>query len=112
MRHAKNHELSSRSNQPILFRPERKRRFEEHARGSPTAIVQAVATAQDRVQLRAPNEPAALTWDDLSWLRSLTQLTLILKGLCHPEDVRRIRKQYFSSDDQLVTLAAELPKPT
>ncbi|MEU3465419.1 alpha-hydroxy-acid oxidizing protein [Streptomyces sp. NPDC006733] len=32
-----------------------------------------------------------LTWDDLAWLRSLTDLPLILKGLCHPEDVRRAR---------------------
>jgi isopentenyl diphosphate isomerase/L-lactate dehydrogenase-like FMN-dependent dehydrogenase len=30
-----------------------------------------------------------LTWDDLPWLRSLTKLPLILKGLCHPDDVRR-----------------------
>jgi lactate 2-monooxygenase len=30
-----------------------------------------------------------LTWDDLAWLRSLTSLPLILKGICHPEDVRR-----------------------
>jgi len=32
-----------------------------------------------------------LTWDDLPWLRSLTDLPLILKGLCHPDDVRRAR---------------------
>jgi len=32
-----------------------------------------------------------LTWDDLPWLRSLTTLPLIVKGLCHPEDVRRAR---------------------
>jgi isopentenyl diphosphate isomerase/L-lactate dehydrogenase-like FMN-dependent dehydrogenase len=32
-----------------------------------------------------------LTWDDLTWLRSLTRLPLILKGLCHPEDVRRAK---------------------
>ncbi|MEV5969504.1 lactate 2-monooxygenase [Streptomyces sp. NPDC051921] len=32
-----------------------------------------------------------LTWDDLPWLRSLTQLPIVLKGLCHPEDVRRAR---------------------
>ncbi|MGW2366840.1 alpha-hydroxy-acid oxidizing protein [Streptomyces sp. NPDC001667] len=32
-----------------------------------------------------------LTWDDLSWLRSITTLPLIVKGLCHPEDVRRAR---------------------
>lgn len=30
-----------------------------------------------------------LTWRDLPWLRSLTSLPLILKGICHPEDVRR-----------------------
>jgi lactate 2-monooxygenase len=30
-----------------------------------------------------------LAWDDLPWLRSLTTLPLILKGLCHPDDVRR-----------------------
>jgi isopentenyl diphosphate isomerase/L-lactate dehydrogenase-like FMN-dependent dehydrogenase len=32
-----------------------------------------------------------LTWDDLPWLRSLTALPLIVKGLCHPDDVRRAR---------------------
>ncbi|MEV5958836.1 alpha-hydroxy-acid oxidizing protein [Streptomyces sp. NPDC051987] len=32
-----------------------------------------------------------LTWDDLPWLRSLTDLPLILKGICHPEDVRRAK---------------------
>ncbi|WP_418955548.1 alpha-hydroxy-acid oxidizing protein [Streptomyces tritici] len=32
-----------------------------------------------------------LTWDDLPWLRSLTELPLILKGICHPEDARRAR---------------------
>lgn len=32
-----------------------------------------------------------LTWDDLDWLRSLTDLPLILKGICHPEDARRAR---------------------
>ena len=30
-----------------------------------------------------------LTWDDLPWLRSLTKLPLILKGVCHPDDVQR-----------------------
>ena len=34
---------------------------------------------------------SALTWDDLPWLRSLTKLPLILKGLCHPDDVRRAK---------------------
>jgi lactate 2-monooxygenase len=30
-----------------------------------------------------------LTWDDLPWLRSLTTLPLLVKGICHPDDVRR-----------------------
>ncbi len=30
-----------------------------------------------------------LTWDDMAWLRSLTSLPLILKGICHPDDARR-----------------------
>ena len=32
-----------------------------------------------------------LTWDDLAWLRDLTDLPLLLKGICHPDDVRRAR---------------------
>lgn len=30
-----------------------------------------------------------LNWDDLTRLRSLTDLPLLLKGVCHPEDARR-----------------------
>ncbi|AYN34413.1 lactate 2-monooxygenase [Streptomyces albus] len=32
-----------------------------------------------------------LTWEDIPWLRSLTALPLIVKGLGHPEDVRRAK---------------------
>jgi len=32
-----------------------------------------------------------VTWDDLGWLRSLTRLPLILKGIQHPDDARRAR---------------------
>src|SRR5574337_933799 len=32
-----------------------------------------------------------LTWDDLPWLRSLTSLPLIVKGICHPDDARRAK---------------------
>jgi lactate 2-monooxygenase len=56
-----------------------------------------------RRQLQTPPEqaPAAavrswaatfgkvLTWDDMPWLRSLTKLPLILKGICHPDDAKR-----------------------
>jgi lactate 2-monooxygenase len=31
----------------------------------------------------------SLSWDDLPWLRSLTTLPLLLKGICSPEDARR-----------------------
>ncbi|MEV4729231.1 lactate 2-monooxygenase [Saccharopolyspora sp. NPDC049426] len=32
-----------------------------------------------------------LNWNDLPWLRSLTDLPLIVKGICHPDDVRRAK---------------------
>ncbi len=32
-----------------------------------------------------------LTWADLPWLRSLTTLPLIVKGICHPDDARRAK---------------------
>ncbi|QBS39604.1 alpha-hydroxy-acid oxidizing protein [Nocardia sp. CS682] len=32
-----------------------------------------------------------ITWDDLAWLRSLTDLPLVLKGICHPDDARRAK---------------------
>jgi len=31
----------------------------------------------------------SVTWEDLDWLRSVTSLPLILKGICHPGDARR-----------------------
>ena len=34
------------------------------------------------------NNPT-LTWDDLAWLRAQTSLPIVLKGLQHPDDVRR-----------------------
>ncbi|HUR13257.1 MAG TPA: alpha-hydroxy-acid oxidizing protein [Mycobacteriales bacterium] len=34
------------------------------------------------------NHPA-LTWDDLAWLRTQTSLPIVLKGVQHPDDVRR-----------------------
>ncbi len=30
-----------------------------------------------------------LVWADLAWLRSLTTLPIVLKGICHPDDARR-----------------------
>ncbi|RBY86238.1 lactate 2-monooxygenase [Blastococcus sp. TF02A-26] len=31
----------------------------------------------------------SLSWDDLAWLRSLTSLPILLKGICSPDDARR-----------------------
>ena len=33
----------------------------------------------------------SLQWADLTWLRSLTKLPMLLKGICHPDDVRRAK---------------------
>ena len=41
------------------------------------------------IQLWARIFGRPLTWADLPWLRSLTRLPLILKGICHPDDARR-----------------------
>ena len=30
-----------------------------------------------------------LTWDDLAWLKSMTKMPIVLKGICHPDDARR-----------------------
>lgn len=30
-----------------------------------------------------------LTWDDMGWLKLITKLPIVLKGICHPEDARR-----------------------
>ena len=30
-----------------------------------------------------------LTWDDLPWLKSMTRLPIVLKGICHGDDARR-----------------------
>ena len=47
------------------------------------------ADPRDAVMYWASIFGKSLTWDDLTWLRSLTALPLILKGICHPDDARR-----------------------
>jgi len=34
----------------------------------------------------ACREPEALSWEDVAWLRSVTELPILLKGVLHPED--------------------------
>jgi isopentenyl diphosphate isomerase/L-lactate dehydrogenase-like FMN-dependent dehydrogenase len=36
---------------------------------------------------------AALTWDDLEWLRGRTSLPIVLKGILHPDDARQARER-------------------
>lgn len=43
------------------------------------AAVQAWATTFGKV----------LTWSDIGWVRSITRLPIVLKGICHPDDARR-----------------------
>ncbi len=31
----------------------------------------------------------SVTWDDLEWLRSVTDMPIVPKGICHPDDARR-----------------------
>ncbi|MDN5913864.1 MAG: alpha-hydroxy-acid oxidizing protein [Pseudonocardia sp.] len=31
----------------------------------------------------------AFTWEDLDWLRGVTDLPIVLKGICHPDDARQ-----------------------
>jgi lactate 2-monooxygenase len=43
------------------------------------------------VQLWAQLFGNPLTWDDLPWLRSITDLPLVVKGIQHPDDARRAK---------------------
>jgi L-lactate dehydrogenase (cytochrome) len=36
---------------------------------------------------------ASLTWDDLDWLRELTSLPIVLKGILHPDDALEARER-------------------
>ncbi|MCM6771910.1 alpha-hydroxy-acid oxidizing protein [Nocardia sp. CDC159] len=44
---------------------------------------------RDVVPVWAPMFGNSLSWSDLEWLRALTDLPLVLKGICHPDDARR-----------------------
>src|SRR3546814_14295784 len=40
-----------------------------------------------------------MTWDDLAWLRSITDLPMLPKGICDPDNVRRARDQGIDGID-------------
>lgn len=37
----------------------------------------------------AANFGQVLTWNDMAWLKSVTKMPIVLKGICHPDDARR-----------------------
>jgi lactate 2-monooxygenase len=43
----------------------------------------------EAVQLWASLFGKVMAWDDFKWLRSVTSLPIMLKGICHPDDARR-----------------------
>lgn len=53
--------------------------LEKPIKDDPAAAVMAFANVFGEV----------LTWDHLPWLRSLTSLPIVLKGICHEDDARR-----------------------
>jgi lactate 2-monooxygenase len=44
---------------------------------------------QEATMLWASLFGKVLTWSDIGWLKSLTKLPVVLKGICHPDDARR-----------------------
>jgi isopentenyl diphosphate isomerase/L-lactate dehydrogenase-like FMN-dependent dehydrogenase len=54
-----------------------------------TALPSSPTHVRHAVRLWAQVFGNPLTWDDLPWLRSLTELPLIVKGILHPDDARR-----------------------
>ena len=51
------------------------------------------------------NNPT-LTWDDLAWLREQTSLPIVLKGVQHPDDVRRAADAGVAGASSAATTAA------
>ncbi|MFJ5992800.1 alpha-hydroxy-acid oxidizing protein [Lentzea sp. NPDC092896] len=52
-------------------------------------VFRRLAEGRDVVQTWAQVFGNPLSWPDLEWLRSLTTLPIVLKGICHPDDARR-----------------------
>ncbi|MFD4640842.1 alpha-hydroxy-acid oxidizing protein [Lentzea sp. NPDC058436] len=48
-----------------------------------------LAEGRDTVRTWAEIFGNPLSWQDLAWLRSLTKLPIVLKGISHPDDARR-----------------------
>lgn len=59
-------------------------------RGMPR-LSQNAEVASGRIVFGTPLLDAAPTWESLAWLRSLTRLPIVIKGLLSPEDARLAR---------------------
>jgi 4-hydroxymandelate oxidase len=62
----------------------RKKRFQRVEQTLPPEMEQVSFDDEDLPEEEF--EPAALTWEDVTWIRSLTDLPVVLKGILHPED--------------------------
>ncbi|WP_137921850.1 alpha-hydroxy acid oxidase [Hydrogenophaga sp. 2FB] len=82
---------------------------------SPPRVLQAGQSAVfDDLLTHAP------TWDDIAWLRSITRLPVLLKGILHPDDARQaigcgaagviVSNHGGRTLDTAVTTAAALPR--
>lgn len=80
----------------------------------PTTLLAAQSALFDDLLLHAP------TWDDVSWLRSVTRLPVLLKGVLHADDARLAIEHGISglivsnhggrTLDTAITTAAALPE--
>ncbi|MDX1664314.1 MAG: lactate 2-monooxygenase, partial [Candidatus Promineifilaceae bacterium] len=62
------------------------------ARRYPGGLVEGLRTGRARAavqQFIATYSRPSLTWDDLAFLRDLTELPILLKGILHPDDAKR-----------------------
>lgn len=54
-------------------------------------VSQDTSVADGRILLGTPLMDAAPRWEDMAWLRALTRLPIVVKGLLSPEDARLAR---------------------
>lgn len=79
---------------PVLGRRERdlRNRFTPKSRGveivnwTNTSTGGSSNSAAEAVKARTAGRDAGFTWADLAWVKSVTRLPIVLKGVVHPED--------------------------
>lgn len=48
-----------------------------------------VSAPAEATMLWASQFARPLTWDDMPWLKSVTRMPIVLKGICHPDDAKK-----------------------